>query len=138
MHLNWIAREHIEDGMVLGLPLEDEMGRVLLHRGASLQRSYRERLEAWGIDEVAIEIVDDGLPVPPIDRAPIADSPELDSLSDSQLIKLTDVRLQRRFGPHEGDPLMDVVARVARRKLVRNRTRSTRRRRSQVIKRPQP
>jgi hypothetical protein len=117
MPLKWISSDQLEDGMVLGLSVLDERGRELLPAGTSLQASMAERFAAWAIDELAIAIEDDGLPVPPVIRARAPAG-----LSDSQVIKHTELRLRRRFMPFAGDPLMEMIERVARRKLVRTRT----------------
>lgn len=117
MPTKWVKVDQAQAGMVLALPISDEMGRVLLHKGEELEEHCRERLAAWSIGEVPIEIPDDGLPVPPIRGGrPLVDA------TDSQVIKLTDLRLQQRFAPWEGDETMLAVQRVARRKLVRRRT----------------
>lgn len=121
MPIKWVKVELVEDDMVLGQPVEDEMGRVLLARGEALRASYRERLAAWGIHEVAVEIPDDGLPIPAASSGPLGRSGS-GGLSDSQVIKVTDLRLRQRFAPYAGDEIMETIQRVARRKLVRRRT----------------
>lgn len=118
-----IAPKDIEDGMVLALEVVNNRGEALLNIGDRLRKTYAAKLEAWGVQEVAVEGEE---PAPANAAAAVTDSArEEPSVTLPQEMEERIVaRINHRFANVIEDPVMrglmeistkHVLARAAKR-----------------------
>ncbi|MCR4315730.1 MAG: hypothetical protein NUW37_05190 [Planctomycetes bacterium] len=115
-----LSIKEIQPGMVVGQPVEDSAGRILLKPGDTIKDVYIQLLSKRGIKSVYIR-----------DEASV----EADMDSSQESVRLTEeeidayqTELDRRFKCHEGNKHMNVIKKIAAKYglkiLVQNKVKS--------------
>ena len=92
-----ISVTEAQAGDVIGEPIPNDEGRVLLPKGAKLSPAVLSRLAGWGVESIEVEGED---PDAAEDESPAGE-----------------VDLDHRFGEWEDDELMMAIKQIARRHL---------------------